>query len=83
MKTCNTAPLTFTSEAACAGYFTNCTTKLGGGCVVKSTCSDVTIDTACTSALNGTACAWDYTQKKCKDKDCQDFSGSTHAVCFA
>ncbi|CAK64863.1 unnamed protein product (macronuclear) [Paramecium tetraurelia] len=62
IKTCNTAPVTLTSEAACAGYFTNCTTKNGGGCVTKSTCAAVTIDAACTTALNGTVCAWDSAQ---------------------
>lgn len=59
IKNCSTAPITLTSEAACAGYFTNCTTKNGGGCVSKSTCAAVTIDVACTTALNGTICAWD------------------------
>ncbi|CAD8124653.1 unnamed protein product [Paramecium sonneborni] len=81
IKTCNTAPVTLTTEAACASYFTNCTTKNGGGCVTKSTCSAVTIDVACTTALNGTVCAWDAAQNKCRDKDCQDFSGTTHAAC--
>ncbi|CAD8109099.1 unnamed protein product [Paramecium primaurelia] len=81
VKTCNTAPNTLTSEAACAGYFTNCTTKNGGGCVTKSTCAAVTVDAACTIALNGTICAWDSAQNKCRDKDCQDFSGTTHAAC--
>nr|AAS94225.1 surface antigen A [Paramecium tetraurelia] len=81
IKTCSTAPLTLTSEAACASYFTNCTTKNGGGCVTKSSCSAVTIDVACTTALNGTVCAWDSAQNKCRDKDCQDFSGTTHAAC--
>ncbi|CAK64788.1 unnamed protein product (macronuclear) [Paramecium tetraurelia] len=81
VKTCNTAPATLTSESACASYFTNCTTKNGGGCVTKSTCSAVTIDVACTTALNGTVCAWDSAQNKCRDKDCQDFSGTTHAAC--
>ncbi|CAD8109130.1 unnamed protein product [Paramecium primaurelia] len=81
VKTCNTAPVTLTSEAACAGYFTNCTTKNGGGCVTKSTCAAVTVDAACTTALNGTICAWDSAQNKCRDKDCQDFSGTTHAAC--
>ncbi|CAD8176985.1 unnamed protein product [Paramecium pentaurelia] len=81
IKTCNTAPNTLTSEAACAAYFTNCTTKNGGGCVVKSTCAAVTIDAACTTALNGTICAWDSAQNRCRDKDCQDFSGTTHAAC--
>nr|P17053.1 RecName: Full=G surface protein, allelic form 168; Flags: Precursor [Paramecium primaurelia]CAA36378.1 unnamed protein product [Paramecium primaurelia] len=83
IKNCSTAPITLTSEAACAGYFTNCTTKNGGGCVTKSTCSAVTIDVACTTALNGTVCAWDSAQNKCRDKDCQDFSGTTHAACQA
>ncbi|CAD8145016.1 unnamed protein product [Paramecium octaurelia] len=81
VKTCNTAPATLTTESACASYFTNCTTKNGGGCVTKSTCSAVTIDVACTTALNGTVCAWDSAQNKCRDKDCQDFSGTTHAAC--
>ncbi|CAD8109110.1 unnamed protein product [Paramecium primaurelia] len=81
VKTCNTAPVTLTSEAACAAYFTNCTTKNGGGCVTKSTCAAVTVDAACTTALNGTICAWDSEQNKCRDKDCQDFSGTTHAAC--
>ncbi|CAD8125030.1 unnamed protein product [Paramecium sonneborni] len=81
LKTCNTAPVALTTEAACAAYFTNCTTKNGGGCVTKSTCSAVTIDAACTTALNGTVCAWDSAQNKCRDKDCQDFSGTTHAAC--
>ncbi|CAD8108961.1 unnamed protein product [Paramecium primaurelia] len=83
IKTCNTAPVTLTSEAACAGYFTNCTTKNGGGCVTKSTCAAVTVDAACTTALNGTICAWDSALNKCRDKDCQDFSGTTHAACQA
>ncbi|CAD8110299.1 unnamed protein product [Paramecium primaurelia] len=83
IKTCSTAPVTLTSEAACAGYFTNCTTKNGGGCVAKTTCSAVTIDAACTTALNGTICAWDSAQNRCRDKDCQDFSGTTHAACQA
>nr|CAA09180.1 surface antigen G [Paramecium tetraurelia] len=83
IKNCSTAPITLTSEAACAGYFTNCTTKNGGGCVTKSTCAAVTIDVACTTALNGTICAWDSAQNKCRDKDCQDFSGTTHAACQA
>ncbi|CAD8176961.1 unnamed protein product [Paramecium pentaurelia] len=81
IKNCSTAPITLTSEAACAGYFPNCTTKNGGGCVTKSTCSAVTIDVACTTALNGTICAWDNAQNKCRDKDCQDFSGTSHAAC--
>ncbi|CAK70225.1 unnamed protein product (macronuclear) [Paramecium tetraurelia] len=81
IKTCNTAPISLQTDVDCAKYFTNCTTKSGGGCVTKSSCSAATINAACITALNGTICAWDYTLNKCRDKDCQDFIGTTHAIC--
>ena len=48
------------TDAECGSYFKNCTTKSGGGCVIKSTCSAAKVNAACTTALNGTICAWDY-----------------------
>ncbi|CAD8202267.1 unnamed protein product [Paramecium octaurelia] len=81
IKTCNTAPISLVTDVDCAKYFTNCTTKSGGGCVTKSTCSAASVNAACISALNGTICAWDNTLNKCRDKDCQDLIGTTHTIC--
>ncbi|CAK72100.1 unnamed protein product (macronuclear) [Paramecium tetraurelia] len=69
------------TDVDCGKYFTNCTTKSGGGCVAKSSCSAASVNAACITALNGTICAWDYTLNKCRDKDCQDFIGTTHTIC--
>ncbi|CAK61619.1 unnamed protein product, partial (macronuclear) [Paramecium tetraurelia] len=81
IKTCNTAPISLQTDVDCGKYFTNCTTKSGGGCVAKSSCSAASVNAACITALNGTICAWDYTLNKCRDKDCQDFIGTTHTIC--
>ncbi|CAK70236.1 unnamed protein product (macronuclear) [Paramecium tetraurelia] len=35
IKTCNTAPISLQTDADCGKYFTNCTTKSGGGCVTQ------------------------------------------------
>jgi hypothetical protein len=48
--TCSTAPIANDTETKCKAYYPEggCTTKSGGGCVVKSTCSAATAASACT-----------------------------------
>lgn len=51
-KTCATSPNYNTTEEDCQTYYPegNCTTKLGGGCISKSTCENVQIKSACTTS---------------------------------
>ncbi|CAD8200812.1 unnamed protein product [Paramecium pentaurelia] len=87
LKTCNTAPKDYTSESQCLQYFTpkppgaTCTTQQGGGCVQRSTCSAAQVQAACTSDQNGFICAWDSDTSKCRNQECKDISGTTHAAC--
>ncbi|CAD8045477.1 unnamed protein product [Paramecium sonneborni] len=81
IKTCKTAPITLITVQECQQYFTNCTTKKGGGCIEKSTCSAVTIDSACTDDINGKPCIWENISNYCRNKSCKDFTGINHSKC--
>ncbi|CAD8167875.1 unnamed protein product [Paramecium pentaurelia] len=82
-RTCATAPATtdYDTEDECKAYKEGCTTKRGGGCVVKSTCSAATAESACNfvAGFPNNKCTWE--NDKCRDQGCQDFSFSTHAEC--
>ncbi|CAD8096596.1 unnamed protein product [Paramecium sonneborni] len=82
-RSCETAPKVLKTEGECDAYLQSCTTKKGGGCVSKSTCNAVSIDVACTYALDGTKCAWNNNLMICLEEDCQDFEGITHHQCKA
>ncbi|CAD8155977.1 unnamed protein product [Paramecium octaurelia] len=85
LRTCTTAPVStdYDTEAECIAYKEECTTKLGGGCVVKSTCSAATAESACNFVAGqpNNKCTWE--NNKCRDQGCQDFSFATHAECKA
>ncbi|CAK70257.1 unnamed protein product (macronuclear) [Paramecium tetraurelia] len=55
--------------------------KVEEGVQLNPSCSAASVNAACITALNGTICAWDYTLNECRDKDCQDFIGTTHTIC--
>lgn len=44
-KTCANAPTTLTTDDGCKSFRTDlsCTTKSGGGCITRTTCSAATI----------------------------------------
>lgn len=69
MRTCATAPVStdFDTETECNDYKTGCTTKSGGGCVVKSNCSAATAESACNFVAGDpkSICTWDG--GKCRD----------------
>lgn len=73
MRKCETAPVSadFDSESKCEAYLpgSNCTTKKGGGCVVKSTCSAATAESACNNVVGkpDDKCTWEKDNGKCRD----------------
>ncbi|CAK82766.1 unnamed protein product (macronuclear) [Paramecium tetraurelia] len=85
-KTCNTAPKEYNSESQCLQYFTpkigsTCTTQQGGGCVQRSSCSAAKVQSACTTDATQNICAWDSDTSTCRNQECKDISGSSHAAC--
>ncbi|CAD8151469.1 unnamed protein product [Paramecium octaurelia] len=81
LRNCSTAPTTLTTEAQCLQYYDGCTTKLGGGCTVKSTCSAANVQAACNTSKYGDICSWDDTIQQCRNQSCIDFNGFEYKSC--
>ncbi|CAD8061871.1 unnamed protein product [Paramecium primaurelia] len=80
IKTCYTAP-EYTTEQECNLYKEGCTTKLFGGCRVKTTCSEANVEQACTTSNIGEKCFWQ--EGFCRAQRCEDFDGSYDDICDA
>ncbi|CAK82827.1 unnamed protein product (macronuclear) [Paramecium tetraurelia] len=79
-KTCANAPVTMTTNSACAGFVTGCITKSGGGCVANGSCSVANVQAACVKNSSNFDCIWDTT---CKEKTCANAptTNNTHDLC--
>lgn len=58
------------TDASCKAFTTanNCTTKSGGGCIIKTTCAAAGIEAACVTNSAGGTCYWNGSA--CVDKIC-------------
>ncbi|CAK86123.1 unnamed protein product (macronuclear) [Paramecium tetraurelia] len=81
LRNCTTAPTSLTTETQCQQYYDGCTTKLGGGCTTKSTCSAANVQAACNTSKHGEVCSWDDTIQQCRNQSCVDFNGSDYKTC--
>ncbi|CAD8157933.1 unnamed protein product [Paramecium octaurelia] len=79
-KTCANAPVTNTTNSACAGFVAGCITKSGGGCVANGACSVANVQAACVKNSSNFDCIWDTA---CKEKTCANAptSNNTHDLC--
>ena len=70
-----------TTNAACAGFKSNCITKNGGGCVDNGNCIAANIAAACVKNVYGVDCIFDA--NTCKEKTCTNAptTNNTHELC--
>ncbi|CAD8114587.1 unnamed protein product [Paramecium primaurelia] len=87
-KTCDTAPLQLLTEKQCQEYFndmngTICTSKLNGGCKMKSSCQNQQTQESCNMDIKGNQCFWNDTLKQCKLKECNDIHSNSFQECYS
>ncbi|CAD8087535.1 unnamed protein product [Paramecium sonneborni] len=70
LKICENAPITLITDEQCRLYLEECTTKLNGGCVSRSTCDAATTKNACIQDFFGNDCFW--VDGYCKQKLCSN-----------
>ncbi|CAD8093089.1 unnamed protein product [Paramecium sonneborni] len=79
-RRCDNAPQSLSTNEDCNNYYTNCTTKAGGGCqILQDLCKSYTNQQSCVKTVFNTLCVWD--QNTCRDKSCIDLFGYTHTQC--
>ncbi|CAK80326.1 unnamed protein product (macronuclear) [Paramecium tetraurelia] len=69
-RSCQTAPKSIRTDAACSEYFQSCTLDIEGGCRQRTQCNDVILKESCTYNANGSLCFWN--DGKCYDKNCEN-----------
>ncbi|CAK70960.1 unnamed protein product (macronuclear) [Paramecium tetraurelia] len=74
-KTCSVASRSLKTHQQCQDYLEQCTNKIGGGCVIITTCQSISSSEACIYDQNNELCVWDESNKKCIYLSCSSICG--------